>query len=246
MLKKLSALIRSYLTPELGVVLVASLCYLLFKNFGSTKFLYPLIKPSWSALHHNIHAQIHYWSLITHYALGIITLLLLPYLFSLFTLKKTPENFPSLRLRYHRGSLYLSLGLLLFMFIVILVAHLVLPEFRSYYPVSQFAATGAGWFLLYSLFYFLYIVSWEYFCHSFLLFPFEKKLGSFSILISLMPFIILHFGKPLPEQLGSVVAGLALAILARESRTFWYGALMHGLISLFMDASSLLFRSLLH
>ncbi len=242
MFQKIKDLYKRYATLELLVIIVAAISYLGFKNLSTLPFIKNLVKNSFLSFHQNNMEKTIYLTHIVKYIISIVCLFIIPYFFSLIFLRKDKTNFPSLRLKFHKEAFLISSLFIAIMIIAILIIQIITPQFRQYYPMAKFAATSIKYYLLYSSLYVLFIFSWEYFAHSFLLFPFEKKLGKYSILISLLPFIILHFGKPLPEQFGSIVAGVALVLLARETRTFWYGAIIHGIIAMTMDISSVIFR----
>jgi membrane protease YdiL (CAAX protease family) len=48
----------------------------------------------------------------------------------------------------------------------------------------------------------------------------------------------MHMGKAEPEALGSIVAGVALGVLALRTRSFWYGVLVHASVAVWMDLLS--------
>jgi len=60
-----------------------------------------------------------------------------------------------------------------------------------------------------------------------MLFGLEAKFGYYAILIQMIPFVILHNGKPMPETFGAILGGIALGILAFRTRSFFYGVLVH-------------------
>jgi membrane protease YdiL (CAAX protease family) len=56
-----------------------------------------------------------------------------------------------------------------------------------------------------------------------------------AILIPVAPFAVMHLGKAEPEALGSIVAAIALGVLALRTRSFWYGFFVHGAVAVWMD-----------
>lgn len=122
--------------------------------------------------------------------------------------------------------------------------------FRGAYPLAGAGAytlrmEGApdvvSWklFLAYELGYVFYFVGWEFFFRGWMvngLLPRTGRLGA--LLIPVAPFAVMHLGKAEPEALGSIIAGLALGILALRTRSFWYGAFIHAAVAVFMDLVS--------
>jgi membrane protease YdiL (CAAX protease family) len=78
-------------------------------------------------------------------------------------------------------------------------------------------------------------VGWEFFHRGFLLFGLRRRIGNLAIFVAAVPFTLEHFAKPEIEAWGSFVAAIALGFLAVRARSFWYGALIHGGVALFMD-----------
>jgi len=94
-------------------------------------------------------------------------------------------------------------------------------------------------FVLYEALYFLYFVGWEFLFRGWMLNGLLPTFGrAGALLIPMLPFAIMHLGKAELEALGSIVAGLALGVLALRTRSFWYGAALHGLIAVWMDVLS--------
>jgi len=60
-----------------------------------------------------------------------------------------------------------------------------------------------------------------------MLFGLEEKFGYYSVLIQMIPFVILHNGKPVPETFGAIAGGIALGILALRTRSIYYGVITH-------------------
>ena len=55
----------------------------------------------------------------------------------------------------------------------------------------------------------------------------------------------MHYSKPLPEALGSIIAGVLLGVLALETRSFLYGAAIHWLVAMSMDVIAVTFSRFL-
>jgi len=60
-----------------------------------------------------------------------------------------------------------------------------------------------------------------------MLFGLEKKFGYYAIFIQMIPFVILHNGKPFIETIGAIPGGIALGLLALRTRSFYYCVVVH-------------------
>ncbi len=131
--------------------------------------------------------------------------------------------------------------------------------FAGAYPLAGAAAytlslpggkneTSLGLFAIYELGYVLYFVGWEFFYRGWMLNGLLPRFGrAGAILIPVAPFAVMHLGKAEPEALGSIVAGVALGVLALRTRSFWYGVIVHAAVAVWMDflsASPVLFPKL--
>ena len=113
------------------------------------------------------------------------------------------------------------------------------PEFRSMYPHAQIVKTDWSLFLLYEACFFLYFIGWEFIWRGYVLFGLEKALGGgVAILVQMVPFVILHNGKPMIETFGAIFAAIALGAIALRTRSFWYGVATHWLVMLGIDLLS--------
>ena len=125
-----------------------------------------------------------------------------------------------------------------------------MESFKGMYPLagsSAYTLHTAGvpdvisWklFIVYELGYVFYFIGWEFFFRGWMLNGLLPKMGRLgALLVPIAPFAVMHLGKPEYEALGSIVAGLALGILALRTRSFWYGVMIHGAVAVFMDCLS--------
>ncbi len=176
-------------------------------------------------------AEIHphlYWfgaSFLLYGLIPLIIVLLLPR-------EKLSEY--GLGLGDWRFGLYLAA-----IFFVVMVPAVVvvsrLSDFATTYPLARGALNSWTHFGVYQGGYALYFVGWEFLFRGFLLFGMYKRIGNHAIWVQLIPFVIMHAGKPELEAYGSIIAGIALAMLAIRTRSFWYGALLHAAVATTMD-----------
>jgi len=113
-------------------------------------------------------------------------------------------------------------------------------DFASYYPFYGQAARS--WFdlLTWELLYALQFFALEFFFRGWWLTAPRRALGSLAIFPMVVPYAMIHLGKPLPEALASIVAGVILGTLAMRTRSIWGGVFLHVAVAWTMDAAALL------
>lgn len=121
---------------------------------------------------------------------------------------------------------------------------------KSVYPFYR-DFRGAGDFALYELAYLLFFVAIEFLFRGFLLFglapytdgpsapgapaPFPMK----ALLIQILPYVVWHLGKPVPELWGTPLWGIGAGALAYSSRSIWPMLFAHWVLNVWIDAASL-------
>lgn len=95
-------------------------------------------------------------------------------------------------------------------------------------------------FVLYELCILVYMLGWEFFWRGYTLFGLKEKFGYYSVFIQMIPFFILHKGKPEIELFASIFAGLILGVQALRSNSFIYSWILHWLVMLFIDGISVM------
>ncbi len=180
----------------------------------------------------------YYWFLTTG-----LTLFLIPLLVALFGTKQRLSDY-GIRLGKQKLGWGVTFAAWILMIPVVIIAVKVYPPFLEKYPFCKAVASSWLVFLPYQLAYGVYMFSWEFFFRGFMLFGLERKFGKYSILIQTIPFAVMHFSKPLPEALGSIIAGVLLGVLALETRSFIYGAAIHWLVAMTMDTVCVIISSI--
>jgi len=68
----------------------------------------------------------------------------------------------------------------------------------------------------------------------------RRHFGIYAIVAMTIPYCMIHYGKPLPETFGAIVAGIVLGFMSLKTRTIWLGAALHIAVAWGMDFASLL------
>lgn len=176
--------------------------------------------------------QLLYWSSAT-----FIGYMVLPALYARFIMRERLADM-GLGLRGALKYWWIYVGL----FGLVLPAVLVVSfteSFQQTYPFYEYAGRSAGDLIAWELIYALQFLSLEFFFRGVLIHATKHRLGVYSILLSLIPYCMIHFGKPLPETLGAVFAGVALGLLSLYTRSIWLGVAIHISVAVAMDILSL-------
>jgi uncharacterized protein len=143
-----------------------------------------------------------------------------------------------------RFGLRVSLMFYLVMLPVLWIAS-ASPAFQAVYPHSHIVRGDWTLFLIYEAAFILYFIGWEFIWRGYMLFGLLPHTGAtVAVLAQMIPFVILHYGKPVPETIGAIAAGIALGALSVRVRSFWYAVLIHWSVMLTIDLlSTLRYRS---
>lgn len=169
---------------------------------------------------------------------SVVTRMLLPLAFIVLVLREKPRDFGyQLNGTGGLGRIYL---VLLAIMVPLLWLAAGTPAFQHKYPF--WSEAGASWsnLLLWEARYFFIFLSGESFWRGFLLFGLAKRFGWHALSISMIPYVMVHFGKPPIETLGAIVTAYVLGYLALKHRSFWLGVLLHFTIAFLMDVFSLI------
>ncbi|MCJ7515430.1 MAG: CPBP family intramembrane metalloprotease [Dehalococcoidia bacterium] len=105
----------------------------------------------------------------------------------------------------------------------------------AYYIVPQFNVVK------YSIETTVYLFAWEFLFRGFLLFGLKNKLKESSILVQMVPFVLLHFGKPEIETISTILTGIYFGYVAYRGNSYWPAFIIH----LFINIVFLIFVNIL-
>jgi len=220
-------------SPEGVVILTATVCVTLLWEYGRkdaffrqfaefvSSWPYPGLWPS---------AYIGVSSVLLRTVVPLVVIVLI--------LRARPSSYGyALPKSWRSGRIYLAM--LAIMTPVVWVAAGT-EAFQSTYPWVPEVRDSWRALLLWEVFYLAIFVSGESFWRGFLVFGLFRRFGYHAVSISMVPYVMIHFGKPIVETLGAIVAAYALGYLALKHRTFVWGVVVHFGVALMMDVFALL------
>ena len=169
-----------------------------------------------------------YWA-VTSVALRVAV----PLAIIVWVLHRRPTDF-GYRLRGVTSHAWLYLLMFVAM-IPLVVAASFTPAFQAKYPL--FFNPEGGWtqFVLYQLAYGIQFVGVEAFFRGFMTFGLYPRFGYMAVFIMVIPYTMVHFGKPPLEVFMAIPAGLLLGYLALKTRSWVFGAALHWTVAITMD-----------
>ena len=182
----------------------------------------------------------HSFGYLLFWALGQSFLYFVPpMLFIRFALRKKLSDY-GLKL----GGAFSLWGLYLFMLAVMLPIVLLVSRsegFQHTYPFFKPLEDERLWprFWIWEAAYFLQFVGLEFFFRGFLLHGTKRRFGAYAVFVMMVPYCMIHFGKPMPETLAAIAAGIILGFMSLKTRSVWMGAALHVSVALSMDLCAL-------
>src|SRR5580698_5116252 len=141
-----------------------------------------------------------------------------------------------------RGAGFLSHAWIYALCVAIMVPVLYLvssqSDFVNYYPMYKQAWRSWLDFVVWELLYIGQFFTLEIFFRGFWLRA-MRTFGAGAIWSMVVPYCMIHFGKPYLEACGAMVAGVVLGSLAMRTRSIYAGFLVHGTVAILMDVLAL-------
>ncbi len=158
-------------------------------------------------------------TLVTNYLFYYVAI---PVLVILFIFRKNPLDY-GFRIGCYRIWLW-------YVIITIIIGLPILVIASRFSSVSQYYISQFDYyeFLTASV---PVLFAWEYLLRGFLLFGLKKRFGQMSIVIQMVPFVLLHLGKPEAETLSCILTGLWFGWVAYRGKSFWPAFIIHVFIN---------------
>jgi membrane protease YdiL (CAAX protease family) len=160
-----------------------------------------------------------YYPISPYWLSALIYYAILPVLIIIMLLRKNPLDFGFRLGNYKVWLFHVALALLVWIPVLFLSSHF--SALKDYYTIPQFDL------LKYSLETVVYMFAWEFLFRGFLLFGLKDKLGEASILIQMIPFILLHFGKPGIETISTILMGIYFGYVVYRGNSYWPALIIH-------------------
>jgi membrane protease YdiL (CAAX protease family) len=148
-----------------------------------------------------------------------------PILVILIILRKNPLNF-GLRLGVPR-IWGLHVGVICLVAAIVLYASSFSTSLQSYYRTADFDFPNYFWTSCVSL------SASEFIYRGYLLFGLKDKLKEGAILLQMIPFALMHLGKPELETISTIFTGILFGYVAYRGKSFWPAFIIHLFINVF-------------
>lgn len=217
-----------------GVLVLSTLILVVLHYFCKSRFIHslPAVRELFASL-----PWPKIWSLLYWAGCRVVGYVVLPALVIRFGFRERVADYG---LRFERSRPVLLLYLAMFLVVVPLVILVSFSSaFLAKYPFYDNAGQSLPQLLVWELAYAAQFFSLEFFFRGFLLFALARKLGSTAIFVMMVPYVMIHFAKPVPETLGAVITGIALGTLALRTRSIFGGVLIHTAVAWTMDITAL-------
>jgi membrane protease YdiL (CAAX protease family) len=204
-----------------------------FRKFSNTK-LYNQLN---TLFYHSSNGrlwQLTHWITILTFGYLIMPVLIIKFIF------KEPLSHYGLSFKNPLKDYKWYLIMLLVMVPLVIVASYS-KSFQLKYPfyhITNSTEINTNFFI-WELEYFFQFFALEFFFRGFLLHGIKHRFGFYSVLVMNIPYCMIHFGKPMPEAIAAILAGIILGTLSLKSKNIWLGVLIHCSVALTMDLCSL-------
>lgn len=94
-------------------------------------------------------------------------------------------------------------------------------DVQRYYRASHFNALG------YIIDVGVRLFAWEFLFRGFMLFGLKDKFEENAILVQMIPFALLHLGKPASETISCIISGIYFGYVCYRGKAFWPAFIIH-------------------
>ena len=232
------------LDRKVVTVLITAAVVLTLQNYGKLPFTLEklLAAASWLGLDSlvaNARASQRSWSftcLVWWDLVCLTTYFVLPALVVRFILKEPLHKYGIKGAGAFAGfPIYMGMLAVVMPFVILVSFGKGFQETYPFYKIPAGEPLGVD-FLCWELLYAMQFVALEFFFRGFLVQGLRHRFGVDAVLVMMVPYCMIHFGKPMPETFAAIVAGIALGLMSFRMRSIWMGAMLHVTVAWSMDA----------
>lgn len=114
-------------------------------------------------------------------------------------------------------------------------------DFQAKYPLYK-DHLGLADLLIWEVLYGLQFFALEFFFRGFLIHGVKDRVGALGVVAMVMPYVMIHFSKPLYETVGAIIAGTVLGLLSLRTGSIAGGVFIHVGVAWTMDFAALAHR----
>jgi hypothetical protein len=216
------------------VLVLTTLLLVVFQYFGKPESYRSTIAAIWEPAANALFGSNAGLAPYAHWgASSIVLRVLIPLAVILFVFREPLANYGwRWRGTLKHAPIYVALYALM---VPLIVWASTQASFQTKYPFYKGAAGGGSAFWGYELFYGAQFLGVEFFFRGFLTFALFRKFGYNALLIMAIPYVMVHFNKPLPETFGALGAALILGALALRAGSAVPGFFLHWAVGMTMD-----------
>lgn len=227
-------------SKAIAVILFSLVLVVAFFYWGRPGSLEPTVK-HWLGSIVGLSPSMEFYPLLPYAwwaGMSVLLRLILPCLFIWWILRDRLGNYGfSFKINREHAAVYL---LFLVGMLPIVYAVSLTDSFQRTYPFYRYAHLNWQHFAWYELFYGIQFFCLEAFFRGFMIFALFKRFGYYALLFMVIPYCMIHLGKPPAESFAAIAAGLALGYMALRSGSWVYGALLHWAVGISMDIMAIM------
>ncbi|MGB3092297.1 MAG: CPBP family glutamic-type intramembrane protease, partial [Candidatus Zixiibacteriota bacterium] len=246
------------LTDRASIILWSSFLLLMLWGFhGDMAILTALFGESWTQ---KITLNLSWGTELVSFVIGFLLVVVIPCAIIKLGFKSNIRDFglglPAKDQRQKAKVVFFALLGITSVFVFIASFN---PGMQQEYPLFTRALEGGaartipGWweFVIYELVYLLFFITIEFAFRGYLLFGLNsirtthkaengseisiQRFGIYAILIQMLAYTTWHYGKPVPEMIGTVIWGVCVAAIALRIGSIWPIIIPHWLYNVFLD-----------
>ncbi|MGJ8656186.1 MAG: CPBP family glutamic-type intramembrane protease [Akkermansiaceae bacterium] len=125
--------------------------------------------------------------------------------------------------------------------IVIILAYFASfqQSFQNKYPYYKYFQEAPDLYALFWVGRAFRFFALEFFFRGYLLFSLRPKMGDSAFFVSMVPYCMLHFGKPFPETIFAIIGGIIFCWIAARTKSIWGAVVLHVALAMAMDFFSI-------